>query len=36
MRLDKGQANTNIVAAMVILMMVGFLGIISVTVYDSV
>jgi len=32
----KGQASNNIVSAMVLIVIVGFLGIVSLTVYDSV
>lgn len=33
---NKGQMNNSIVASMIILLIVGFLGIISLTVYDSI
>ena len=36
MKFKKGQAGSNIVSSMVLLMLIGFLGIVSVTVYSSI
>ena len=36
MKFKKGQAGSNIVGSMILLLMIGFLGIVSVTVYDSI
>lgn len=36
MRDKKGQVNSNLVSGMIFLVIIGFLGIISITVYDSV
>ena len=36
MKFNKGQAGNNLVSGLIVLMLVGFLGIVSITIFDSI